>query len=64
MSKKQMQELENGKISPRVYSAPKKAVADAMEPVAKKTAQFWAWNSMCLFFLYEPKLPKKLQNIE
>ena len=64
MNNRQMQELENGKISPRTHSAPKKLIAEVMEPMARESARSWDWGAWCMFFLHEPKLPKKLQNIE
>jgi len=63
-NKQKIQDLENGKITPRTLSAPKKAIADAMEPIANSSAKSWSWGMLCAFFLHQPKLPKKLQKIE
>ncbi|MCL1883105.1 MAG: hypothetical protein FWF81_05045 [Defluviitaleaceae bacterium] len=63
MNRKTMQELENGTIQPRTQmSAPKKAVASAIEPTIKGAAEFWGWRAACHFFLHQPTLPKKLQD--
>jgi len=66
MNNKQIRDLENGKITPRTLSTPKKAIADALEPVATHTAKEMTWSSwmLCGFFLHQPKVPKKLQHIE
>ena len=63
-NKQQMKDLLKGNITPRTRSTPKKVIADTMEPLAKETAKAWGFSVWCSFFLHEPKLPKKLQNIE
>ena len=64
MSSKNAKELENGNISPR-FSAPKRALATALEPVVNGQArQGWLSWSACPFFLHQPKYPKALQDLE
>ena len=69
MTAKQMREtesqLQNGNIQPRVRTTQNK-LATALEPFANNAAKSWSSfrDTSSLFFLYEPKLPTKLQNIK
>ena len=64
MSSKNAKELENGNIAPR-FSAPKRALATALEPIANHPKkQVWIRFMLCTSFLHQPKYPKALQDLE